>query len=125
MQILGALAVAGSVMWFLYTSLAPVDVPPPPPIRGALSFDVRADLSKDQRFMQLRGLVKDFEIVPGAAGRPNPFMPLPPPLPEFATTTASSTAAATSTQSVAPTSTQPIVPDTELPTSTESGVEEN
>lgn len=96
--VLGALAVAGSVFWFLYTSLTPVEVPPPPASRGALHFDVRADLSKNQRFMQLRPLVSDFNIVPGDMGRQNPFMPLPPPLPVSASTT-------TSTREIAATST--------------------
>ncbi|MBI5655145.1 hypothetical protein HZC53_05860 [Candidatus Uhrbacteria bacterium] len=105
--ILGALAVAGSVFWFLYTSLTPVEVPPPPASRGALHFDVRADLSKNQRFMQLRPLVSDFNVVPGAMGRQNPFMPLPPPLPVSpSSTTSTKETVATSTVMTA-TSTSP------------------
>ncbi|MFA5185672.1 MAG: hypothetical protein WC551_04240 [Patescibacteria group bacterium] len=108
----GAIAVAGFTFWFLFTSLAPVDVPPPPQTRGALHFDARTDLSKDPRFMQLSPLLQDFNIVPGNLGRVNPFMPLPPPpTPVMSTTTA------TGTQMVAPTST---AFETPTPTSVEA-----
>lgn len=92
MLTLGAISVAGFTFWFLYTSLSPVEVPLPPPTRGALRFDTKADLSQDQRFTDLQALVNDFNIEPGTLGRANPFMPLPPPVQEvFVTTTATST----------------------------------
>lgn len=74
---LGALAAAGGVFWFIYTSLGPVDVPPVPPERRPLKFDTKADVSQNQTFNQLRPLISDFSVEPENLGRPNPFMPVP------------------------------------------------
>jgi hypothetical protein len=75
--LLGALAAAGGVFWFIYTSLGPVEVPPPPPERRPLKFDTKADVSQNPLFIQLHPLVNDFSVVPGNLGRLNPFMPVP------------------------------------------------
>lgn len=98
-MVLGALAVCGTVFWFIYTSLGPVDVPPPPPSRKALKFDAQADVSRNEVFGRLRLLVENPNLEPPEIGRPNPFIPVPKPqvLPAATSTTSTPSAAPTST----------------------------
>lgn len=100
-KVLGALAVSGSVFWFLYSSLAPVEVPQPPPSRKALTFDTRADVSQNRIFTQLHSLAENLDLKAKDIGRPNPFMPIPKPqaLPAASSTT-STTETPTSTPSM-------------------------
>lgn len=116
LKVLGALAVSGSVFWFIYSSLGPVEVPPPPPSRSALRFDPQADMRQNKVFGQLSAIVKDLDLKANEVGRPNPFMRVvkaPPPAMASSTTSTLPTAVATSTAVTA--STTPDMPATAAP----------
>jgi len=108
MMILGALAVCGSVLWFIYTSFVPVEVPPPPPPRKALSFDTRVDVSQNKVFGQLHTLLENADLKPAELGRTNPFMPIPKPQ-SVATSTAGTATSTGVTSTSTPATTTPAV----------------
>jgi len=72
---LGALASAGALLWFVSTSLAPVEAPMAPIVaRGSVKFDPKADVSKHSVFTTLRP-PSVTSTAPAVTGRENPFFP--------------------------------------------------
>ena len=104
------LALIVMAYWFITTALTPVPVPPVPPAKGAVSFDAKADVSKDALFQRLRPLAPSTVDV-GATGRLNPFVP-PAPTPVVVSSTATTTVpSATSTETMqSPSTTNPTTP---------------
>lgn len=89
--VVALLMIIGLGYWFVQTSFAPVPVPSAAVSRGTVRFDPALDVSKNELFFHLRPL-GDQDIQLPNLGRPNPFIPIPPP--PVATTSTSSTPSA-------------------------------
>ena len=70
------LASVASAFWAGTKFLEPVTVPPPPPAKGYVKFNVKTDVSKNPVFAGLEALGPK-KIESGELGRQNPFVPVP------------------------------------------------
>lgn len=76
LMVLGCFCIIGLTYWFVQTVLSPVAVPPAPPKRGAVQFNTKLDVSKNETFFHLRDMGPT-DIKPTNLGRTNPFIPAP------------------------------------------------
>jgi hypothetical protein len=80
------LASVAAAFWAGAKFLEPVTVPPPPPSKGYVKFNVKTDVSKNPVFAGLEALGPK-KIESGELGRQNPFVPVPKPVETSTTTT--------------------------------------